>query len=775
MNIFRIDFFKAFLNNLLKSKIILFLVNFWKNFILDFIAKIPPEISILIFIILGCAFFFPYSTTTHIFDLPKEGEIAKQTIIAPFTYDILKKPEEIEKERNEAISKVLLVLDYDVNILKATRKKINELRDLIMSSPISSADTINHHAADILNKELSANTIQILRKNPRLIDIASEYVVKFMEKGILANIIVPSAEKLSYLKNRYNVSSNNYIIYNKDFVNVKKGNIETTVQLSDIPIKEQALESIINIFKSSKYNNPVELNSVYEFLSAVIEPNVFVNENETAKRREKAALDVLPIKGKVIKETEIVRKHQIVTTDIVEKLFSLRKTQEKLQQNDYKYRIISANAGSFVLLAAIILFLTYYIKRYQWKSIRTYKNAMAIATVVVFQSAIIRLGQFLASRLLGTGSIENITMEYVIPTTVGSMLVSILIDVKVSIIVTLFTAIFFAMSYGFSLQFFILALLTGIFAGFYGSKIRYRWDFIKTIPQLFIIYSIIIMVFHTIHYNFLASAIFQNLGIAFINCVISIFIVMFSVIVFENLFDIATDMTLIELSDMNNPLLKKLSIEAAGTYNHSVLVGNLAESAAEKIGANPLRARVASYYHDIGKINKADYFIENAHDKSRHTKLAPTMSALIISSHVKEGVELAKEYRLPKVIQDAILQHHGTSTVSYFYEKARQQDPHNQIQEEHFRYPGPIPQTRENAIIMLADSVEAAARSLSSSSPKLLRDLVKKIIRDKFLSGQLDQSDLTLRDLDLIVDGFMPILQGIFHTREIKNNKETKA
>jgi cyclic-di-AMP phosphodiesterase PgpH len=244
--------------------------------------------------------------------------------------------------------------------------------------------------------------------------------------------------------------------------------------------------------------------------------------------------------------------------------------------------------------------------------------------------------------------------------------------------------------------------------------------------------------------------------------------------VFENLFDIATDMTLIELSDMNNPVLKRLSIEAAGTYNHSVLVGNLAESAAEKIGANSLRARVASYYHDIGKLNKADYFIENAHDKSRHTRLAPSMSALIISAHVKEGVELARTSRLPRVIRDAILQHHGTSTVSYFYEKARQQDPHNQVLEEHFQYPGPIPQTRENAIIMLADAVEAASRSLATSSPRLLRELVKKIIRDKFLAGQLDQSDLTFRDLDDIAEGFMPILQGIFHTREIKNHKEQK-
>jgi putative nucleotidyltransferase with HDIG domain len=177
--------------------------------------------------------------------------------------------------------------------------------------------------------------------------------------------------------------------------------------------------------------------------------------------------------------------------------------------------------------------------------------------------------------------------------------------------------------------------------------------------------------------------------------------------------------------------------------------------------------RVASYYHDIGKIEKSDYFVENCLtlDKNRHNKLTPSMSALIICAHVKDGVELARKFKLPKVIQDIIMQHHGNSMVSFFFEKALEQDPHKQVQEQDYCYPGPVPQTREAAIIMLADSVEAAARSLGTSSPKLLRELVKKIIRDKFLSSQLEQCDLTLRDLNEITEGFMPVLQGMFHSR----------
>jgi putative nucleotidyltransferase with HDIG domain len=310
-------------------------------------------------------------------------------------------------------------------------------------------------------------------------------------------------------------------------------------------------------------------------------------------------------------------------------------------------------------------------------------------------------------------------------------------------------------------------MFSGIVAGLSAGNIRYRWHFFKVIPTTFLIYLVIISVWHLIGFKLAIMPMLQNYGLVALNVIIAIFTAMMLSPVIEKLFDITTDMTLVELSDMNHPILKRLSIEASGTYNHSVLVGNLAESAAARIGANSLLARVASYYHDIGKIEKSDYFVENClpMDKNRHSKLAPSMSALIISSHVKEGVELAKKYKLPRVIQDAILQHHGNSTVSFFYEKALEQDPHKQVQEKDFCYPGPTPQTRENAIIMLADSVEAASRSLATSSPKLLRELVKKIIRDKFMASQLDQCNLTLRDLDEIIEGFMPILQGIFHSR----------
>jgi len=217
---------------------------------------------------------------------------------------------------------------------------------------------------------------------------------------------------------------------------------------------------------------------------------------------------------------------------------------------------------------------------------------------------------------------------------------------------------------------------------------------------------------------------------------------------------------------MNTPILRELMIQAPGTYHHSIIVGNLVENAAEAIGANPLLARVAAYYHDIGKIKKPLYFAENMKlPENRHDKLAPSMSALILISHVKDGVEMAREHRLGQNIIDIIHQHHGTALIKFFYDKAQQRDKDSQVNEQDYRYPGPKPQTREAALIMLADSVEAAGRTLSEPTPARIQGMVQKIINKIFIDGQLDECELTLKDLHEIAKSFNRILSGIFHNR----------
>jgi putative nucleotidyltransferase with HDIG domain len=236
----------------------------------------------------------------------------------------------------------------------------------------------------------------------------------------------------------------------------------------------------------------------------------------------------------------------------------------------------------------------------------------------------------------------------------------------------------------------------------------------------------------------------------------------------EQPFGRTTAFTLLELSNLNEPLLKYLILTAPGTYHHSSMVGTLAEAAAEAIGANALLCRVGAYYHDIGKTRHPSYFIENNTEAAdRHEKLAPSLSRTVVMSHVKEGIEMAREYGLPEVLVDMIPQHHGTRLVSFFYQRAKETaDPELQaVKEEDYRYPGPKPQTREAAILMLADTAEAATRTLTDPTPARIRGTVQKIINGIFVDGQLDECDLALRELHIIANNFVRILTGIFHHR----------
>jgi len=236
--------------------------------------------------------------------------------------------------------------------------------------------------------------------------------------------------------------------------------------------------------------------------------------------------------------------------------------------------------------------------------------------------------------------------------------------------------------------------------------------------------------------------------------------------IIEYLFNVNTEISLLELSDLNQPLMRQLGLQAPGTYHHSLIVGSLAETAAEATGADPLLARVGAYFHDIGKLQKPDYFVENEGTQgSRHDQLSPSMSALIISAHVKDGAEMAEEHNLPRDIIDIIEQHHGTSVMEYFFHRSKEANNGEESTEEMFRYPGPRPRTREAAIILLADAVEAASRTLPEPSPSRLQSLVHELTMKKLLDGQLDDSPLTLTDLAKAEKSFVRVLAAIFHSR----------
>jgi putative nucleotidyltransferase with HDIG domain len=257
-------------------------------------------------------------------------------------------------------------------------------------------------------------------------------------------------------------------------------------------------------------------------------------------------------------------------------------------------------------------------------------------------------------------------------------------------------------------------------------------------------------------------------GLAFLGGAVGVgLLVSFALPLLEGVFRVLTDIRLLELSNVSNPLLSQLAVKAPGSYNHSLVVGTLAEEAAKSIGANSLFCRVAAFYHDVGKVRKPEYYIENQRGVNPHERLQPSMSALIISSHVKDGVRMAREARLPEQIVDIIPQHHGTRLMTYFYEKARKQAAASgtEINEADFRYPGPKPQTKEAAIFMLADGVEAASRTIDEPTPSRLKDAIHQIAGRIVLDGQLDECDLTFADLEKIEQAFHRTLVGMYHHR----------
>jgi putative nucleotidyltransferase with HDIG domain len=736
----------------------------------QWLRRVRPDVLLLASALVGVAAFFPYVKGVQTVDVMREGEVAKETLIAPFTFDIPKSADELQRERDLARAQVPLVADYDPEV---RRRAIAQLRDLRRSLALMSdralPDSSRARLRDRAGKVLSQNTLNALAARPAVADLALPVVDRTLSRGIMAVLLVESTQKLAEMRARYNSAFGSFRLYDRPIVMVRRDSVEKAVACTELVVKEAALEGMARELRAEHRMDATTLNALYELIAAFLGPNVTINDTVTDLRRIAAAAEVLPIKGKVIRDTEIVRKHQEVTTDVVEKLRALQAAMASASSIGERRRVLAGNVGRLSLALLPLLFLAFYLRRFRRAMADNVRHAGALVVVILLQVALVRAGLLVLPRLFESGTeFALLVPQYLIPVAVGSMLATILFGLEIGFAVTLYVAIFSGIVQGFDLAMFLFALLGGMVAGFATRGIRYRWDFFRSIPPMLGMYALLVGLWQLAGgRGFFLVAMLQNMGLATAGAVLSTFLAMMAATVFENVFDVTTNMTLVELSDMNNPVLKRLSIEAAGTYNHSVLVANLAESAALRIGANALLARVASYYHDIGKLAKADYFIENATiaDRNRHSRLSPSMSALVISSHVRDGVELARKHRLPRAIRDAILQHHGNSTVSFFYEKALEQDTHKQVQEEDFRYPGPRPQTRENAVIMLADSVEAASRSLATSSPRLLRELVRKIIRDKFFAAQLDQCDLTLRDLDEIVEGFMPVLQGIFHVR----------
>jgi len=353
-----------------------------------------------------------------------------------------------------------------------------------------------------------------------------------------------------------------------------------------------------------------------------------------------------------------------------------------------------------------------------------------------------------------------------VPVAFATMITSILMKPKLALVLNIALSTFITLMAGNSIDVFIVAIISGSAGALIISKMHQRNDLVTAGILISVINVLSILGIGMIN-SAQTIPVLKRSILGLINGGLSSVFTLGLLPLCETVFDIITPIKLLELSNPNQPILKKLLFNAPGTYHHSVLVGNLAEAAVDAIGGNSLLARVGSYYHDIGKIKRPYFFKENQlTNENPHDRITPSLSTLIITNHIKDGIELAKKYKLPIVVRDIIEQHHGTTLVKYFYIKAvNEKDDSNEVEEQQFRYAGPKPQNKETAVVMLADSVEAAVRSIPSPTKQKIEEMVKKIIKDKLDDGQLDECDLTLKDINKITTSFLNILNGIYHDR----------
>jgi putative nucleotidyltransferase with HDIG domain len=422
--------------------------------------------------------------------------------------------------------------------------------------------------------------------------------------------------------------------------------------------------------------------------------------------------------------------------------------------------------GSF-LLTAMLLGLVYRdILRYQPQYLK--KRRMLILLGVLFILTLImgRLTEFTLEGLLkGLELVSGDTVQFAVPVAAGAMLIMLLFDFHTAIIFSFVLSLMMGLWQG-SPTFTIYSFIGSLTAAFTIIGCKRRTAILRSGVYVFIANLITVIVILLFNGNIFSPQAPMALVFALVNSVLVVAIVSITLPIFEIVFKVTTNISLLELLDLEHPLMKNLMIEAPGTYHHSIIVGNLVEACADLVGVNPLLARVGAYYHDIGKARMPDYFIENQPmGVSKHEKLTAHMSSMILTSHVKEGVEMGIQHKLPEEVIDIIKEHHGDTLITYFYQKAKGELNGEDLSEDIYRYPGPKPQTRTAALIMMADAVEAASRVLHDPTPSRITALVDKIINHIFLARQLEECELTLKDISEIRNRFSYILTGIMHKR----------
>ena len=680
-----------------------------------------------------------------------ESEVAvgsvwiEDDLIASKTFEILKDTETYNRELVNAANQVYSIFVAESDVPNISLDSLNSYNDYLLNlidQDIVDND-IKNYSKSVLDRESYGMLLDLRKK---------ESVISNRYRKSMRDVFRVCSDVLNriYRRGLLSVSFNEI---KKDSIAIREGKYERVYPKAKY-LDNNSVNNFIEVYLRNSFSTNVELNNAVElYVENFTFPNIVYSAELTREEIETAKDKVSRNIGIVNENERIIAKHDRVTPEIKLKIDSYRIAKGEDRGFWGKF---AQDAGKFLHIVAILLIFSIYLFLFRKQIFHDNYKILLIAIIVLF----IAFVTFLVRQINVQSPIE---MLIFIP--VASMLLTIIFDSRIGFYGTVITALIAGGLRGNDYIFVVMNIVAGALAAYTVRDMKNRSQIFRSFLFILLGYVASIVAFGLERYDSIENIMISS-AFAASNALISPIFTYGLIIFFERIFNITTDLTLLELSDFNSPALKELAKNAPGTFTHSITIGSMVESSAELIGANPILARVGAYYHDIGKSLDPGSFVENQMDnKNVHEGLTPAKSAELIMNHVKRGIDLAKEYDLPQEIIDFIPMHHGTMVVYYFYEKAKELQGEDKVDIDNFRYPGPKPQTKETALVMLADACESTVRSMSDPDPQKVENVINNLINIRVEDGQLDETPITFADLQKIKESFLSILLGQHHRR----------
>ena len=687
---------------------------------------------------------------------------AENDLYAPFAFPIYKDEREYQRERELAANKVYKVFEENQSVAEENLDSLQRFFDLLERIIDRRKEDEDEIKAVLENfpiqfRDTEWNALWFLRN-------AEHQKSRYPPKNSFAKLrrdVLLVVNGL-YLQGIVDVRKSQF--RDDELIAKRKKTNEQIVPLNKFLDKYELGKSVQQTFVSGYKGENDTVSLALKIALTFLSPNIIYQKDQT-DREVQFAEELVPRTVGAISESErIIAKRERITTEIKLKLDSMRKAKE---ERGAGINVYVTFFGKSLRIFAIMWMLAMYVFLFRKKIYHDNAKLLLISLLFFFTAVI----AFLTVQNSG-----ELPLRYLIVIPAVSMLLTIIFDSRVAFYSTVVLSLLVAGIRGNDYSIALSSLVAGAFAIYTVRDIKKRTQIFRSIIYVFLGYAITIVALGLERYESL-PVIGNQLLFASINAILSPIITYGLLIFLEKIFKISTELTLVDLSDLNHPLLKDLLHKAPGSFHHSVSVSTLAESAADAIGANGTLARVGGLYHDIGKMMNPELFVENQlGTENKHRTMSPRKSARIIAAHIEDGTTLGKEHNLPQNVMDFIVMHHGTMHIGFFYEKAvRQKKNKGEVSENDFCYPGPKPTTKETAIVMLADGVEASTRAILEPTVEKIEANVESLLKLRLLEGELDECSLNLRDLNRIKESFVKILTGIHHSRLRYPEQESAA